>query len=267
MKRHDGRRVAELRPLAVTRGIYEYALGSVLLELGKTKVLCAVTVQPCVPPFLRGQSMGWLTAEYALLPASTITRTGREISQMKRQGRSVEISRLISRSLRTIVDLSVLPDRTIMVDCDVLQADGGTRIASINGAYIALLMAQERLLHEGTIEKPFLKDSIAAVSIGVLADGNLVLDPDYKEDSEGIADINVIMTINGKLIELQGGAEKEPISWDLMPQIGVLAKEGIEQLQNYVLSMQNNKILKIEKKQERIPLFSLMNRQLKQSSL
>jgi ribonuclease PH len=260
MKRHDGRRQGELRPLSITYGIYEYALGSVLFALGKTKVLCAVTIQPSVPPFLRGQSNGWLTAEYALLPTSTEVRTNREISQMRRQSRSVEISRLISRSLRTVVDLSVLVDRTIMIDCDVLQADGGTRIASINGAYIALIMAQNKLLADGNIEKPFMKDSIAAISIGVLPNGDLIVDPNYKEDSEGIADINVIMTVDGRLIELQGGAEKEPISWSLLPQVGVLAQHGIEQLHTYVAQHQPP-TNEVNPKREKLPLFSLANRQ------
>lgn len=256
MKRNDGRQANELRRISVTYGIYEYALGSVLFELGKTKILCAVTVQSSVPPFVRGQSSGWLTAEYALLPASTIVRTAREISQMRRQGRAVEISRLISRSLRSIIDLSVIVDQTIFVDCDVLQADGGTRTAAITGSYLALVMAQQRLLDEGAITKPFLKDTVAAVSIGVLADHSLILDPNYQEDNQAVADINIVMTHEGRLIELQGGAEKEPIAWSLMDQVAVLAKIGIDSIKELVQLQPAS--LEAQKK-IKVPLFSLMN--------
>lgn len=264
MERHDGRQVAELRTLTITYGIYEYALGSVLFEMGRTKILCSVTLQPSVPLFLRGQSSGWLTVEYALLPASTVTRTTREISSLHRQGRSVEISRLIGRSLRTVIDFSVLVDQTIVVDCDVLQADGGTRTASITGAYAALLMAQHRLLDDNVIKRPFLKDSVGAVSIGVL-DGNvLVLDPDYHEDSESVADINVVMTYGKQLIELQGGAEKRPIEWSLISHVGSLAHAGIDRIQQF---MNQNPPPRThqegqQKVQEGVPLFSLRNRNI-----
>jgi ribonuclease PH len=263
MKRHDGRQADELRTLAITYGIFEYALGSVLFELGKTKVLCAVTVQPSVPPFIRGQGMGWLTAEYGLLPTSTQVRTAREATQMKRPGRSIEISRLISRVLRTVVDLTALGDNTITIDCDVLQADGGTRTAAISGSYAALCRAQERLLHQKIITRPLLKDAVAAVAVGVRKDGTLLLDPDYQEDSEAIADINVVMTYAGRLIELQGGAEKEPIAWSLIPQIGLLAQQGIAGIQQLIdprgqLLSQDQML----KKKEKIPLFSLMNRHI-----
>ncbi len=260
MNRHDGRQANELRTLSVTYGVYEYALGSVLFELGKTKVLCAVTLQPSVPPFLRGQATGWVTAEYALLPTATVIRTAREISQMKRQGRSVEISRLISRSLRAIIDLSAIPDQTLMVDCDVLQADGGTRTASITGAYLALLMAQERLLAERAITKPFLKDTVVAVSIGVCKDHTLILDPDYKEDSEAIADINVVMTHDGGLIELQGGAEKEPIAWSLIDRIGMLAQTTITPIKKLLENCPPSSSSSHSLKKVKAPLFSLMNR-------
>ncbi len=268
MKRHDGREVDELRPISITYGIYEYASGSILFELGKTKILCAITLQPSVPVFLRGRGSGWLTAEYALLPAATVIRTNREISLMRRQGRSIEISRLISRALRTIVDLGVLGERTIMVDCDVLQADGGTRTASITAAYAALLMAEQQWLANGTIVKPFLKDSISAVSVGVLDDHTLVLDPDYKEDSSGVGDINVIMTLDGKLIELQGGAEKEPIDWTLISQTGELARSGIAKIKNLLEKYQPPKIEHLySKKEGKVSLFSLQNRQQHQSTL
>lgn len=261
MKRHDGREPEELRQLTITYGIYEYALGSVLFELGNTKILCAVTMQPSVPVFLRGQGQGWLTAEYALLPASTINRTNREISVMRRQGRSVEISRLISRSLRTVIDSAVLGERTLYVDCDVLQADGGTRTASINAAYAALVMAQNRLLDEAIIDRPFLKDTVAAISIGVMNDQAVLLDPDYQEDSACIADINVIMTYAGRLIELQGGAEKEPVSWKVITQAGTLAHSGISRIEKFLTAHPppNSKIK--SSKKEKIALFSLESRQ------
>lgn len=260
MKRNDGRQANELRHLSVTYGIYEYALGSVLFELGKTKILCAVTLQPSVPPFMRGQSSGWLTAEYALLPTSTVTRTTREISQMRRQGRSVEISRLISRSLRTITDLSAIVDQTITIDCDVLQADGGTRTAAITGSYLALVMAQQRLLHEGLITKPLLKNTIAAVSIGVLPDHTLILDPNYQEDSQAVADINIVMTHDGHLIELQGGAEKEPIAWALIDQVALLAQTGIASIKKLIQANPPTLTPVDTSKKIKVPLFSLMNR-------
>ncbi len=177
---------------------------------------------------------------------------------MRRQGRSVEISRLISRSLRAIIDLSLLVDQTITIDCDVLQADGGTRAASITGIYFALVMAQNRLLQEGTITRPFLKDSIAAESIGVLDDQTLILDPDYKEDSQAIADINIIMTHEGRLIELQGGAEKEPITWSLMMEVGSLAQKSLEPIKKLLNT--HPPLYGISPKKIKVPLFSLMNR-------
>lgn len=260
MKRNDGRRCDELRSLSITYGIYEYALGSVLFECGKTKILCAVSLQQSIPAFLRGQSTGWLTAEYGLLPASTSVRTVREIAVMRRQGRSVEISRLISRSLRSVIDLTVLGERTLIVDCDVLQADGGTRTTSITAAYAALLMAQNRLLQEKIIDKPFLRDTIAAVSVGILPDKTIVLDPDYQEDSGGIADINVIMTHTGQLIELQGGAEKQPIDWECIGKTGQLAQKGIFSIAQFLAKNPppNNHLGKPKK--EKVPLFSLQNR-------
>jgi len=262
MKRHDTRRANELRPMKITYNIFEYAAGSLLFELGNTKILCAVTLQPSVPPFLRGKGVSWLMAEYALLPASTKIRTNREASMMRRSGRSIEISRLISRSLRTVIDDTVLGERTIVVDCDVLQADGSTRTASITAASAALLMAQQRWIADGTIEKPFLKDGIAAVAIGVLADGQLVLDPDYHEDSEGVADINIIMTYTGTLIEMQGGAEKEPIAWERMDEIRTFANEGLAKIiQFFKKHMPPTFEHTMPKRQEKVPLFSLKSRQ------
>ncbi len=264
MKRHDGRQYNELRPLKLTYNIFEYAPGSVLIELGKTKVLCAVTLQQTVPHFLRGQGVGWLTAEYALLPASTTTRTQRESTTMRRHHRSIEISRLIGRSLRAIVDLSAFGERSIMIDCDVLQADGGTRTASITGAFAALAMAQKQWKADGIISEDILKYTIAAVSVGVLQDHALVLDPNFEEDSSGIADINFIMTHSGDVIELQGGAEQEPIPWKELIDAGALAKEGIQKIASF---LQNNSfdapnVAHGQKKNARnISFFSLQSRQ------
>ncbi len=255
------RRANELRPIAATYNIFEYAAGSILFELGKTKILCAVNLQPSVPPFLRGKGVSWLMAEYALMPASTQTRTVREASVMRRAGRSVEISRLMSRALRTVIDETVLGERTLVVDCDVFQADGSTRTASITAASAALLMAQQRWLADGTIEKPFLKDGIAAVSIGVLEAGQLVLDPDYREDSVGIADINVIMTYTGKLIEMQGGAEKDPIDWDCINEVRELACGGVEKIVQFFKTHMPTIEQTAPKRDEKVPLFSLKRRQ------
>lgn len=260
MKRHDGRKANQLRTLKIAYNIFEYTPGSVLIELGKTKVLCAITLQSSVPAFLRGQGTGWLTAEYALLPASTSTRTNREISVMRRHHRSVEISRLISRSLRAVIDFSCFGERTIIIDCDVLQADGGTRTASIIGAYAALIMAQKQWRAEGIITKDIIKQDIAAVSVGILADGSLALDPDYQEDSTGKADINFIMTHTGEVVEAQGGAEQEPISWEQFIKAGQLAQEGIAQIGTF---LKNNTFgSNTQKEKERkTSLFSLQGRQ------
>jgi len=264
MKRFDGREYNELRRLKVTHNIYEYTPGSVLLELGKTKVLCAVTLQPTVPHFLRGKGTGWLTAEYALLPASTSYRTQREISIMKRHHRSVEISRLISRSIRTAVDLSVLGERSIMIDCDVLQADGGTRTASIIAAFAALSMAQRQWKADGIITQDIIKHGIGAISVGVMEDHSLVLDPDYQEDFAGVADINFIMTYTGDVIEVQGGAEKEPIAWQKLIAAGELAQKGIQDIaqffQKETRSTSTAKQAQ-EQKAQKTALFSLQRRQ------
>lgn len=265
--RHDNRRSHDLRPISITYGIYEYAAGSALFCLGKTKVLCAVTLQQSVPPFLKGKGTGWLSAEYALLPAATQVRTNREITAMKRQGRSVEISRLISRALRAVVDLSVLGERSITVDCDVLQADGGTRTASITGAYAALVMAQQEWLNKGIISRPFLIDGIAAVSVAVLADEQLLLDPDYVEDSAAIADINVVMTYTGKLVELQGGAEKESVPWEVVPTIGQLAQGAVTTFRDFMqanpapIGIISRTAETAVKSASKSALFSLANRQ------
>lgn len=227
VQRKNGRAFNAIRPLSVTRNILSHAPSSVLIELGNTKVLCAVTLQQGVPFFLKGKGTGWLTAEYALLPTATETRTSRDVFGSKQNGRTVEISRVIGRSLRTVVDLSVIGERTLYIDCDVLQADGGTRVASLLGASLALVYAQESWLASGLIMHPFMKDEIIAVSIGVQGKDTIIIDPDYQEDQMMHADFNVIMTKSGKLIEIQGGSEKEPISFDLFNKIRDLAVESV----------------------------------------
>lgn len=264
IKRTDNRSFTCLRSLNIKTDICEYADGSVIFQLGKTKVLCTVTIQPGLPAFLRGQQTGWLTAEYAMLPTATQTRRPREISVMKRNGRSVEISRVIGRTLRTVIDLSQIPDKTITVDCDVIQADGGTRAASISGAYVALRIAEKKMLSRSIIHKPFLKDSIGAVSVGVNG-STILLDPDFQEDSMMDADFNFIVTGSGKLIEIQGGAEKNAISWDYFEQVRSCALLGLKQLFDQVQKVLNSDQSKSTDQQQydkekRVALFSLQNR-------
>ena len=247
--RHDGRTAYQMRSISCLWNNYSYAPGSVVIEWGNTKVLCAVTMQQGVPSFLRGKGQGWLTAEYMLLPTATPVRIARDVSACKRNGRTVEISRLIGRVFRTIIDFSVLAERTIYVDCDVLQADGGTRVAAITGASLALLQAQNQWLAEGILEKPFLKDSIAAIAVGVYK-GSIILDPDYHEDTDIHADFNVVMTISGKVIEIQGGAEKDPLCWEQFEQIRLVACDGIQGLktlfENVPLAKLSNSLVKKE---------------------
>lgn len=233
MTRVDGRAFDQMRPIKITYDVFEFAAASLLYEIGKTKVLCAVTLQVGVPPFLRGKKTGWLNAEYAMLPAATPSRNQREIIGGKRSGRSVEISRMIGRSFRSIMDLDVLGERTIVIDCDVQQADGGTRTACITAAQLALGLAQERWLLEDLIEKPFLHDELAAISVGIL-DDKPILDVSFSEDSEGDADFNFVLTRSGKVIEIQGSAEKKPIDWHVFEQVRLLAMQGITGIFNTV---------------------------------
>jgi len=229
MLRHDRRECTQLRSLRVQFDLYGYAPSSALLSCGGTTVLCAINLQCGVPQFLRGDGVGWLTAEYGMLPAATSMRTPREASTMRRNGRCVEIGRVIGRSLRAVCNLSVLGERTITIDCDVLQADGGTRTACITAASIALQRAQDRWLADGTIESPIMTDEIAAVAVGLLG-GRPVVDPDCMEDRQLTADFNFIMTRSGKLVEVQGGAEKEPVSWQEFEQLRTHAQQGMEKL-------------------------------------
>ncbi len=227
--RNDGRGSEEMRPVKITRGYLKHPEGSVLIEVGDTKVICTATVDEGVPPFLRGQQKGWVTAEYSMLPRATHSRSSRESSRGKVGGRTHEIQRLIGRSLRSVVDLKKLGERTVWIDCDVIQADGGTRTASITGAYVALHDALGKIKEDGLIaEIPFL-DSIAAVSVGVVA-GDVCLDLDYSEDSTADVDMNFVMTGSGDYVEVQGTAEEAPFSKDEMARMTTVAAKGIAAL-------------------------------------
>lgn len=219
----------QMRNVTITRNYTKHAEGSVLIEFGDTKIICTASIEEFVPPFLKNSSKGWVTAEYSMLPRATGTRNKREISQGKPNARSQEIQRLIGRSLRAVVDFTKLGERQIIIDCDVIQADGGTRTASITGAYIALVDAINVLLQTGKIKESPLIDSVAAISVGVY-NGIPVLDLDYAEDSQCDTDMNVVMTKNGGIVEIQGTAEKVPFSRAIMNEMLDLAEHGIEQL-------------------------------------
>ena len=227
--RPSQRAADQLRPVRITRQFTCHAEGSVLIEMGNTRVLCTASVEENVPPFLRGKGQGWVTAEYGMLPRSTHTRTAREAAKGKQTGRTQEIQRLIGRSLRAVIDLTALGERQITLDCDVLQADGGTRCAAITGAWIALHDACEKLVVAGNITANPLKDHVAAVSVGIF-EGSPVLDLDYPEDSGCDTDMNVIMTGKGGIVEIQGTAEGEPFSRQQMNALMDLAEAGIRQL-------------------------------------
>ncbi len=219
----------QLRTVKITRNFTRHAEGSVLIEMGDTRVLCTASVEENVPPFLRGKGQGWVTAEYGMLPRSTHTRSAREAAKGKQTGRTQEIQRLIGRSLRAVTDLKALGERQITLDCDVLQADGGTRCASITGAWIALFEACEKLVQAGKLTANPVRDHVAAVSVGIFQ-GSPVLDLDYPEDSGCDTDMNVIMTGDGGIVEVQGTAEGEPFSREQMNVLMDLAQMGIRQL-------------------------------------
>lgn len=219
--RSDGRKIHEMRPLRIQRHFLKYPEGSVLIELGNTKVICNASVEEDLPRFLKNSPQGWVTSEYAMLPRSTQTRTPRESSTGRIGGRTHEIQRLIGRSLRSVVDLSSFGQRTIRIDCDVMQADGGTRTAAITGAFVALADAFRSLQKKGLLTAPPLKDTVAAVSIGILR-GKILLDLDYAEDSKADVDLNLVMTGSGYLVEIQGTAEQTPFNdRDLAQMLGV----------------------------------------------
>ena len=228
-ERADGRTPILLRPLTITRHYTRHAEGSVLVQFGHTQVLCTASVEERVPPFLKGKGRGWVTAEYGMLPRSTHTRTDREAAKGKQSGRTQEIQRLIGRSLRAVTDLAVLGERQITLDCDVLQADGGTRCASITGAYVALHDALQGLVTAGKLATHPMRDFVAAVSVGIVQ-GTPVLDLDYSEDSSCDTDMNVVMTGKGGIVELQGTAEGEPFSRAELDALLALAEKGIGEI-------------------------------------
>lgn len=230
MKRCDNRKARDLRKIKITTDFMKFAEGSCLFEAGNTKVICTASVEESVPSFLRGKGTGWVTAEYSMLPRSCKSRVVREASRGKLGGRTQEIQRLIGRSLRTIVDLEKLGERTIRMDADVMQADGGTRCASITGCFIALALALTKLKKEGVLYKSPLLDSVAAVSVGIV-NGKEILDLDYEEDFKAEVDMNIVMTGKGKLIEVQGTAEKNPFSVAQMNSLVELAGKGIKKIQ------------------------------------
>ena len=227
--RPSQRSTNELRPIRITRNFTCHAEGSVLIEMGNTRVLCTASVEESVPPFLRGKGQGWVTAEYGMLPRSTHTRTAREAAKGKQTGRTQEIQRLIGRSLRAVIDLKALGERQITLDCDVLQADGGTRCASITGAWVALHDACAKLVAEGKLPANPLRDHVAALSVGIYQ-GTPVTDLDYPEDSDCDTDMNVIMTGSGGLVEIQGTAEGEPFTRAQMNTLVDMAEAGIREL-------------------------------------
>ena len=219
----------KIRPISFQRSFTRYAEGSVLVSMGNTKVLCTASVSEDVPSFLRGKGKGWVTAEYSMLPRSTAERTSRDAVKGKINGRVHEIQRLIGRSLRSVMDFETLGERQIILDCDVIQADGGTRTAAINGAYVALVDALKRLVKKGLIKKMPIREGIAAVSVGIVS-GKPVLDLCYEQDSSADVDFNVVMTESGKFVELQGTAEKEPFSRSELDELLKLAEKGIHQV-------------------------------------
>lgn len=227
--RIDQRAENQLRPIKITRNYTRYAEGSVLVEFGHTKVLCTASIDNSVPRFLKGQGQGWVTAEYGMLPRSTHTRSDREAARGKQSGRTQEIQRLIGRSLRAMVDLKKLGENTITIDCDVIQADGGTRTASITGAAVALVDAMNVLLEKKKIKNDPLRGLVAAVSVGI-HNGEALLDLNYDEDSTCETDLNVVMTQSGEFIEIQGTAEEKPFTREQANQMLALAEEGIKQL-------------------------------------
>ena len=224
--RPSGRAAEQVRPIKITRHYTKHAEGSVLVEFGETKVLCNATVEESVPRFLKGQNQGWVTAEYGMLPRATNSRTQREAAKGKQTGRTMEIQRLIARSLRAMIDLKLLGEYTITLDCDVIQADGGTRTASITGACVALNDAINKMIANGKLKQNPIKSLVAAVSVGIV-EGQAVCDLEYIEDSNADTDMNVIMTDDGRIIEVQGTAEGEPFSHDELLKLLELAKNGI----------------------------------------
>ena len=227
--RPSGRAPEAMRPITLDPGVAKYAEGSCLAKFGDTQVLCTASVEERVPPFLRNTGKGWVTAEYGMLPRSTATRTDREATRGRQSGRTQEIQRLIGRSLRAVIDLTWLGERQIRIDCDVLQADGGTRTAAVTGSYVALHQACQRLVSAGLLTGLPLRDSVAAISCGVVA-GSAVLDLDYAEDSQAETDANFVLTGSGNIVEVQATAEKQPFSEEQLTTLLALARKGVTKL-------------------------------------
>ncbi|WP_379965746.1 ribonuclease PH [Ectobacillus sp. sgz5001026] len=228
--RVDGRQKDELRRIHIHTNYLKHPEGSVLIETGDTKVICNASVEDRVPPFMRGEGKGWITAEYSMIPRATQQRTIRESSKGKVTGRTMEIQRLIGRALRAVVDLEALGEKTIWIDCDVIQADGGTRTASITGAFVAMVLAFQKLVNDGKLSKIPVTDYLAATSVGILDELGAVLDLNYAEDSNANVDMNVIMTGQGKFVEVQGTGEEATFSKEELSQLLALAEKGINSL-------------------------------------
>lgn len=242
--RPDGRRPDQLRPITFEANIAPHATGSVLVSFGKTRVICAATIEPKVPTWMRQQGVkgGWLTAEYSMLPYSTHERKQRDISKGKLDGRTVEIQRLIGRSLRAVVDLEKLGDNTLWIDCDVLQADGGTRTASITGAYLATRLAVQKLLDDKKLAENPVIDSVAAVSVGIF-EGRELLDLSYVEDKDAAVDFNVVMTGKGQFVEVQGSGEEATFSYDQLQSLIALGQRGLKELASMQTSFLTKQLL------------------------
>ncbi|PWA12264.1 ribonuclease PH [Pueribacillus theae] len=228
--RIDGRKHDQMREVHIEKDYIKHPEGSVFLSVGGTKVICAASIEERVPPFMRGQGKGWITAEYAMLPRATEQRNIRESSRGKVSGRTMEIQRLIGRALRSVVDLNLLGERTLWLDCDVIQADGGTRTASITGSFVAMSLAFHKLLERETIKQMPVKDFLAAISVGVIEEFGEILDLNYAEDSKALVDMNVVMTGNGEFVELQGTGEESTFSYPQLDAMLKLASKGINEL-------------------------------------
>ena len=227
--RSDNRAADQMRPVSIQPDFIHTAEGSVLIEVGNTRVICTASIEDTVPPFLRNTGKGWISAEYSMLPRSTLTRTPREVSKGRPSGRTHEIQRLIGRSLRAVTDLERLGERTIWIDCDAIQADGGTRTASITGAFVALGLALEKMVEGGTLSSVPLRDFVAAVSLGIV-DGEILLDLSYEEDSRAEVDMNFVMTAGRKLVEVQATAERQAFDEKQLDKMLTLARQGVDEL-------------------------------------
>jgi ribonuclease PH/non-canonical purine NTP pyrophosphatase (RdgB/HAM1 family) len=228
--RHDGRTIQQLRPIKIETNVFKHPEGSVVISFGDTKVICSATLEDSVPPFLRGSETGWVTAEYSMLPRATNTRNRRESAKGKVTGRTMEIQRLIGRSLRAVVDLEKLGEKSIIIDCDVIQADGGTRTASITGGFVALRLAINKLLATGELLEDPIKEHLAAISVGILPDGTIVTDLDYSEDSSAAVDMNLVMTESGRFVEIQGNGEDATFDDDELNGLILHGKAAIQEL-------------------------------------